>query len=650
MKKVTSIFAAFMLLAALAPQAFAQFPHRFCATTDNDIELCYKVNDDGVSVTLYSSYPCEGTLVIPDSVTDNGTTYAVKIIDNNALYGRTGLTSITVPNSVDSIGVDAFYNVRYVVYHGSATGSPWGALSVNGFIDGDYIFSDSTKHYLQAYRGTEVSVTIPSTVDTIGPRIFYYNTSLTSVTMGDSVRSIGDEAFNRCFGLASVSFGSGLTTIGREAFAYCRGLTAIDIPNSVTSIGSEAFAYCSGLTAIAIPNSVISIDSAAFAYCNGLTAITIPNSVTSIGSEAFRYCNGLTAISIPNSVTTIGREAFAYCRGLTAISIPNSVTTIGRGAFAYCGGLTALSIPNSVTSIGKYAFIDCTGLTSIVVDDSNVVYDSRNNCNALIETATGNLIKGCSNTVIPDGVRTIEEYALKGCSGLRTVVIPNSVDSIGDYAFSGCSGLYFLTIGRNVSAIGRYAFNCVNIVEIHSLNSVPPTLYESVFYGVSNEIQVFVPCGSSDLYLSAWNRFRNFEEEMNFRIVAIPADERMGSTQVDALPTCLNPHAAIRATAREGYRFVRWSDGNTEADRSVPIVSDTTFIAYFESLEGIDIIDSGNINAYSIDGHIIVEGFEGATIQVFDIVGRPVDNRDLTPGVYIVKVGTLPAHKVAVTR
>ena len=180
--------------------------------------------------------------------------------------------------------------------------------------------------------------------------------------------------------------------------------------------------------------------------------------VTSIGDWAFRWCQGLTSVSIPNTVTSIGSNAFSSCWDLTSVTFRNSLVSIGDYAFYYCSGLTSIDIPNSVTSIGDNAFQGCSGLTSIKVAADNTTYDSRDNCNALIETATNTLIQGCTNTVIPNSVTTIGNSAFYGCSGLTSVTIPNSVTSIGGSAFEGCSGLASVTIGNSVTSIGSKAF------------------------------------------------------------------------------------------------------------------------------------------------------------------------------------------------
>ena len=226
--------------------------------------------------------------------------------------------------------------------------------------------------------------------------------------------------------------------------------------------------------------------------CTGLTSITIPNSVTAIGSTAFGDCTGLTSINIPNSVTTIGSDVFNGCTGLTSIDIPNSVTSIGYQAFYGCTGLTSIDIPNNVTSIGERAFYGCIGLANMTVVSGNNKYDSRNNCNAIIETSSNTLIAGCKNTNIPNSVTTIGYYAFSGCTSLTSIEIPNSVTSIGERPFYGCTGLKSLTVNNNR----------------------PPVADQNITsQDVYDNCTLYIPAGSENAYYVAdgWKYFKTIK-------------------------------------------------------------------------------------------------------------------------------------------
>ncbi|MCI7429851.1 MAG: leucine-rich repeat domain-containing protein [Bacteroidales bacterium] len=283
-----------------------------------DVVIPATVTYDGktysvTSIGYYAFYGCRGltSVTIPNSVTSIGSSAfaycsgltsitipnSVTSIGYYAFSDCSGLTSVTIPNSVTSIGESAFYNVPNIVYSGTATGSPWGARSVNGYVEGYLVYeSDAKTQLLACFSAATGEITIPNSVTSIGDWAFEYCSGLTSVTIPNSVTSIGESAFYNCSGLTSVTIPSSVTSIGDLAFADCSGLTSITIPNSVRSIGGAAFAGCSGLTSVTIPNSVTSIEEGAFAACSGLTSVTIPNSVTSIGEGAFYGCTKLINI------------------------------------------------------------------------------------------------------------------------------------------------------------------------------------------------------------------------------------------------------------------------------------------------------------------------------------------------------------------
>lgn len=297
---------------------------------------------------------------------------------------------------------------------------------------------------------------------------------------------------------------------------------------------SGAVVIPSSVTYNAKTYNVTSIGYWAFYMCFDLTSVTMGNSVITIGKEAF--CNsGVTNVTIPTSVTYIGDEAFQACHDLTSIEIPNSVTLIGSGAFQDCYNLTSVTIGKGVTSIGEAAFVGCSSVARIIVNKENRVYDSRNDCNAIIESASNNLLWGCKNTFIPNGVTSIGDCAFMFCSGLTNVNIPTSVTYIGDEAFAGCHGLTNITFPHNITSIGYQAFaSCSGLTSVTIGNSVssigmgafhdcsrlksitceavtPPTCEYAVFGLVDESIPLYVPANSINIYKTAdvWKEFSN---------------------------------------------------------------------------------------------------------------------------------------------
>ena len=192
-------------------------------------------------------------------------------------------------------------------------------------------------------------------ITALGDRCFYCS-DLTSITIPSSVTSLGNSCFLQCSRLASITISSSVTSLGDKCFYECVGLTSITIPSSVTSLGESCFHGCSGLTSITIPSSVISIGERCFMYCTGLTSITIPSSVASLGVQCFCQCSGLTSITILSSVTSLGYSCFYGCVGLTSITIPSSVTSLGESCFDECTNLESIyfkgKAPNRISNAG----------------------------------------------------------------------------------------------------------------------------------------------------------------------------------------------------------------------------------------------------------------------------------------------------------
>ena len=229
-------------------------------------------------------------------------------------------------------------------------------------------------------------------------------------------------------------------------------------------MGSGAFSGCSSLTSITIPEDVTAIGYRTFYGCSSLTSITIPIKVKEIGDGAFSGCSNLESIIVDENNKTyysgedcnaiIEKSSKKLILGCKNTKIPSGVTEIGEDAFYGCSGLTSITIPDSVTKItvdawSGGAFSGCSNLESIIVDKNNETYDSRGDCNAIIEKSSKKLILGCKNTKIPSGVTTIDSYAFEGCSGLTSITIPEGVTAIAYDAFSGCSNLESIIVDEN---------------------------------------------------------------------------------------------------------------------------------------------------------------------------------------------------------
>ena len=518
---------------------------------DFEVDGIYYNHLDGNNVEVtrgdfYNSYSgYSGTVIIPETVTYNGTTYNVTSIGERGFEGCYSLASVTIGNSVTSIGYEAFYDCYYLI-----------SVTI-----GNSVTSIGNRAFYGCYYLT--FVTIPNSVTSIGGNAFYdtgiYNDESNwendvlyidnclidakeqisgTYTIKENTHLIADAAFNNCSSLTSITIPNSVKSIGNRAFGDCESLTSITIPNSVTSIGSgafygtgiyndnsnwengvlyidnclitaktsisgtyaikedtrlianAAFYNCSSLTSVTIPNSVTSIGDNAFQYCSSLTSITIPNSVTSIGDNAFGRCSSLTSVTIPNSVTSIEFAAFEACTSLTSVTIGNSVTSIGDWAFRYCYSLTSVTIPNSVTSIGNEAFYNCSALTSITIPNSvtSIGDWAFQDCSSL------------TSITIPNSVTSIGDNTFSYCSSLSSVAIGNGVTHINEYTFDGCTGLNLLRLGTGIQSIAADAFSdCTKLYDIYCLAAEPPTGYTSSFANYNAFIHV--PCESQRLYM-----------------------------------------------------------------------------------------------------------------------------------------------------
>ena len=460
--------------------------------------IFYNFNGDEAEVTCddvdYSSY--EDDVVVPESVTYKGKTYQVTAIGDFAFCDCWSMTSCTLPKGIKRIGMLAFEWCSYL----TTITIPESVTTI-----GDAAFNGSGL----------TSIFIPKNVTSIGIEAFADCTDLGSIAV-DAANKVFDSrgdcdaiietATNRLIaGCNGTVIPEDVTCIGEYAFAGS-GIETLFIPKNVTAIAKNAFHCfynyvesiavdtenkvfdsrndCNAIIETAtkklifgckntvIPNGVTSIESAAFHGCT-MTSFDIPESVTSIGDIAFEFCWKLTEINLSKGLKEIGASAFENCDGLKTITLPEGLTSIGENAFARCANLTGIVIPKSVTKLGTTPFLQCPKLDVIKVEEGNTVYDSRNDCNAIIETATNRLIEGCNGTVIPEDVTSIAARSFFDCRTLPSITIPKDVTVIEDGTFYYLDALTSITIPEGVTDINyRGIYCCMNLEQV----SIPSTV------------------------------------------------------------------------------------------------------------------------------------------------------------------------------
>ena len=479
------------------------------------------IHNDGThgnaKITSIASRAFSGNTKITNLVVPN----TITTIGNNAFNSCEQLTTVYIPKSVVSIGSGVFLSCNSITNIVVEEGNPKydSRNNCNAIIETATDTLVSGCNYTIIPNGVKVlgassfdrmrlmtDIVIPDSVETI-KNAFNYCSNLTNVTMPSSLKHIYDYAFNAT-NIEELYLPSNVIYIGTRAFINTINLKKIvvstnntkydsrnncnaivetatnklivgcvntTIPDTVTTIGSNAFNGQTGLTRVVISRGVNNIDATAFTNCGNMSEIIVDSANAKYDSR--NNCNAIieTATNtlvygckntiIPNTITTIGASSFSQLL-LNTITIPDSVTKICSLAF-HGSSITNINIPRYVSVIEDRAFGGCSRLTSIVVDSANAKYDSRNNCNAIIETASNTLVAGSNNTTIPNTVTAVGDYAFYNLGQLTSITIPDSVTSIGENVFYLCSSLSEITLSSNLVSIGYRAFNaCGSLTSI----------------------------------------------------------------------------------------------------------------------------------------------------------------------------------------
>ena len=472
----------------------------------------------------FSNCPSLKRVILPEGVTD---------IENSCFMDCDNLTEVILPNSLKYIENDVLSQCDKL----ERIHIPAGVKSIKKGVLSNCpnlkeITVDPNNPYFDSRENCNAIIDSKT-----GKLIIGCN----GTVIPNSVTSIGDNAFNNS-GIESIVIPESVTDIGESAFTGCNKLRSVSLPSSLTSIKNNTFNCCFELSSITLPSNLKNIGQGAFAYCTSMTLLTIPASVDSIGMNICYYCPNLQSIKVDsknpvydsrnNCNAIIETATDRIVLGIVGTSIPKTVKSIGSCAFQ-TSLIDKLYIPRNVTHIGNGAFSFCRSLTSISVDPRNPVYDSRDNCNAIIETATNTLIAGCIRTDIPQSVtvigkdafhggsapalldlsgniKIIDDYAFAECDYLNNVLLPPCLSYIGDYAFAGCQNLSYLRI-NDVKSWGYYTFGSNKSLYYLVFNAPLKSIGMNAFSGCSSLKSLLLPEGLDSIIFDAFNDCENLE-------------------------------------------------------------------------------------------------------------------------------------------
>lgn len=399
----------------------------------------------------------EKVLEIPGDVSHRGVPYKVNAIGRNALAQCGGLEQVIVGEGIECIEPYAFYacpELRSVVLPASLNDMDGEAFSCCPRL--------TEIHVDQKNPTYDSRDNCNAVIDKKSKRLV---AGCAGTAIPDGVESIADGAFSGCLTLDSIALPEGVTEVG-AAFMHCANLRHIALPRSLKRIGNMAFYFCTRLASVSLPQGLEEIGNSAFAGCNALKAISIPKQVGHIGEGALHSCLSLESIVVDKGNRTydsrngcngiVESATGRFIAGCRRSALPEGIKEVMPLALGHTP-IDEIFIPKSVTRIHPQAFISCNSCVALAVDAQNPVYDSREDCNAIIETATGTLVAGCPNTRIPSGVTRIGAHAFSGIQLPPAFHLPEGVREIGEKAFSQ-SRTEVVTFPASLQRIGSFAF------------------------------------------------------------------------------------------------------------------------------------------------------------------------------------------------
>ena len=311
-------------------------------------DFVYSIKEDGTA-RIFQCSKKEGEVIIPETIDG----YTVTELGNSVFYQAAELTSVTLPNTLQTIGETVFMES--------------GVTSINM---PDSVTSIGKMAFYQCENLRELQLS--DGITEIPEHLCTNCKALEKLTLPSKLKSIGDYAFNMCEGLCELVLPDSLETIGVGAFLMSDHLGEIQLPSQLQSIGQEAFFYCDKLSLKdpQFPGGLTYIGDNAFQGCMSLTEIRLPEHLEYLGKEAFYACHNLAKVSLPDTLTAIPEGLFYFAKSLETIELPANLTTIEPQAFQYCSKLTELVIPDKVVRIGEMAFANCTGLKNAFFPES----------------------------------------------------------------------------------------------------------------------------------------------------------------------------------------------------------------------------------------------------------------------------------------